>query len=148
MPTFDLRFPPEIRGVLAELGQMLSDVAPASVLARTEAPEDEDPEFAEHWLAGLHERIEEDLTAVVRLFEMPDFGVAPVVLSEDEALAALRGFTVLRLTLRETALREIPDAALESGKLDRRKLSAPQRHAYACYGALGEIQSAICEMVG
>jgi hypothetical protein len=147
MPTLDLRFPPEIRGVLAELGRMLSDVAPASVLARTEAPEDEDPEFAEHWLAGLHERIEEDLTAVVRLLDMPDFGVAPVTLSEDESLSALRGFTVLRLTLRETALREITDEAMEAGKVDRRKLTAPRRHAYACYGALGEIQAAICEML-
>ena len=147
MPTLDLRFPTEVRGVLAELGRMLSDVAPASVLARTEAPEDEDPEFAEHWLAGLHERIEEDLTAVVRLLDMTDFGVAPVTLSQDESLAALRGFTVLRLTLRETALREIPDEALETGKIDRRKLTAPRRHAYACYGALGEIQAALCEMM-
>jgi hypothetical protein len=147
MPTLDLRFPPEIRGVLAELGRMLSDVAPASVLTRTEAPEDEDPEFAEHWLAGLHERIEEDLTAVVRLLDMPDFGVAPVKIPEDEALSALRGFTVLRLTLRETALREITDEAMEAGKVDRRKLTAPRRHAYACYGALGEIQAAICEML-
>lgn len=145
MTTLDLKFPPEIRGVLADLGRMLSETAPAAILAITRTPEDEDPEFAGHWLAGLHERIEEDLTAVVRLFDMPDFGVGPVALSEDEALAALRGFTALRLALRETALREIPDALLESGRIDRRKLSAPRRHAYACFGALGEIQGAVCE---
>ncbi len=147
MTTLDLRFPAEIRGVLAELARMLADVGPAALLERVQAPGYEDPDFADHWLAGIHERIEEDLTSVVSLLDMPDFGVAPVRVSENEALAALRGFSALRLTLRETALREFPDKDIESGKIDRRKIGAPKRHALACYVALGEIQSALCDLL-
>lgn len=144
MPAIDLRFPGEVRAVLSDLGRMLSESAPAAMLQRTQAPQDDDPEFAESWLAGIHERVEEDVAAVIALFENPAFGEGPVELGDDEALAALRGFTVLRLTLRDTALREIDDEALETGRIDRRKLRIPQRHAYACYGALGEIQDALC----
>ena len=148
MSTLDLRFPPEVRVVLADLAASLADAAPAAILALTEAPEDEDPEFSEHWLESLHERIDADTDAAVRLLATPDFGVAPVILDDDDALAALRGFTTLRLTLRETALAALPDEGLETGKVDRRKLRAAQRHAYACYGALGEIQAALCEGMG
>lgn len=148
MIRFDLRFPPEVREVLADLARSISEDAPAAILAHACPPEDEDPDFGDQWLAGLHTGIDEDTAGAVALFENKDFGTAPVELDEHAAFAALRGFTALRLTLRETALRGLPDESLETGKVDRRKLTAAQRHAYACYGALGEIQVALCEMLG
>ena len=147
MTTLDLRFPPEVRSVLAELARMLADAAPAAILAHTRPPEDEEPDFTELWLAGLHRGIDADTDAARRLLDRPDFGQDPVDIAEDEALRALRGFAALRLALRETALSALPDDSLETGKLDRRKLRAAQRHAYACYAALGEIEGALCDVI-
>lgn len=145
---FDLRFPDEVREALADLTRAVAEDAPAAILAHAHAPEDEDPEFAEHWLAELHTGIDGDTSGLLALLENKNFGTGPVELAECDALSALRGFTALRLTLRETSLREVDDEQLESGKVDRRKLTMPQRHAYACYGALGEIQMALCELFG
>lgn len=147
MTTLDLRFPREVRTVLAELSRMLADAAPASILTHTRPPEDEEPDFADQWLAGLHRSIDADTDAARRLLDRPDFGQDPVDIAEDEAFRALRGFAALRLALRETALNALPDEALETGKIDRRHLRAAQRHAYACYAALGEIQSALCDVL-
>ncbi len=147
MTTLDLRFPHEVRTVLAELARMLADAAPAALLAHTRPPEDEEPEFAEQWLTGLHRRIDEDTDAARRLLNRGDFGIESVEISDEEALAALRGFAALRLALRETALGALPDEALETGTVDRRRLKAAQRHAYACYAALGEIQAALCDVI-
>ena len=146
MPSVDLRFPGEVRLALADLARLLADVAPGDGRGRqSQAPEDDDRDFAAEWLAGLRKRTKEDLGDALRLLKNPDFGEGPVVLDDNEALGALRGFTALRLTLRATALKALPDEALESGRVDRRKLAAPGRRAYACYGALGEIQAMLCE---
>jgi len=147
MPTFDLRFPEQVRRPLAELAAMIADSGAASVLARTGVPAEDDPDFAAFWLAGLRERIEGDTAAALKLLGDPRFGTEAVVLANDDALAAVRGFTTLRLALRETALEPIPDEALETGRIDRRRLSPSRRHALACYGAFGEIQGVLCALL-
>lgn len=146
MPVFDLRFPVEVREALAAVAAMISEAGPGAVLMKTAMPADADPDFAEIWVTALQERVEGDTAAVLRLLSDPAFGAGTVTLSEDEAFAAIRGFTTLRISLRETALEEIGDEALETGRIDRRRLTAPKRHALACYGALGEIQSVLCDL--
>ena len=147
MPVFDLRFHDDTRAVLAQLAETIAEAGPGAVLARSEPPPDDDPDFADGWIESLHDRIGADTEAVLALLRNPAFGSAPLELSDDEALAIIRGFTVLRLTLRETALNTIDDADLESGRIDRRRLSAPRRHALACYAVLGDLQGVFCALL-
>ncbi len=144
MPTLDLRFPPEVRLALERFVAGFEPPLVHPVAAAAEIPADADEDFAALWHEELAAGIDADTEALRALLARPDFGRAPLTLGDDEALAALRGFTVMRLLLRSAALGEIPDERLEQGAVDRRTLDAATRHAYACYGALGDIQEALC----
>ena len=145
MPTFDLRFPPEVRLALHRLAEGFGPELTHPVALRAAVPHDADEDFSEVWLNALADRVDDDVAGLRHLLATQDFGAGPVTISEDEALAALRGFSVLRMAIRVTILRDIPDSDLESGEVDHRRLAPAARHAYACYGALGEIQAAICD---
>lgn len=146
MPVLDLRFPAEVRDALRRLARGFGGQLTHPIAAAARVPED-DEDLADFWRGELRERIDADMDALRALLADPALGVGPVELGDDAALAALRGFTVLRLALRNTVLREIPDEALETGEADRQRLRPSVRHGYACYAALGELQAALCDIL-
>lgn len=144
MATFDLRFPDDMRRALADFAATVDGHGPETVLAATGIPADDDPDIAGFWLDDLRGRISGDTAAALELLRNPAFGAGETTLPDDLAFAALRGFGTLRLTVRDTALQSLDDDALETGRIDRRRLPPDRRHALACYGAFGEIQAALC----
>lgn len=145
MAIVDLRFPSEIREALRRFAEAYEPELLHSVAASAEIPADSDEDLAELWHTGLITGLDSDMRALIGLLAQPQFGSGPVAIDEDEAMHALRGFSVLRLSIRAGILRDIDDDALESDEVDRLTLTPSARHAYACYGILGQIQAALCD---
>lgn len=147
MIAIDLTLPREIKPILSLLARRLTEISIDAVDERSAPPDGEDEEFSEIWTEELRESARADLNSACDLLENTDFGVRKTLCEESAAFAAVRGFAALRLAMRKYALREIPDAELESGKILSPDLPLGKRHAYACYCAFGEIQSALCEIL-
>lgn len=145
MAIIDLRFPVEIREALRLFADGYEPERIHSVVESAEIPADADEDLAELWHSGLIAGVDADMRALVGLLSRPEFGRGAVAIPEDEAMHALRGFTVLRLALRSGPLRDVDDETLETDAVDRRRLTPAARHAYACYGILGQIQAALCD---
>ena len=109
-----------VREVRAQMGRELAlDVG---------SPEPEDRELDEAWRDGLREALDQDVECLLELIGQRDFGQKPVTLAEEDCEPVLRGCSALRLRIRETLFKDLPEEAREEfrrlceeleGKADR-----------------------------
>ncbi|MBO94841.1 MAG: hypothetical protein CMI32_08095 [Opitutales bacterium] len=108
------------------------------------APPPADPDLHETWLEGLREDHASDLAAVRRLVAHADFGSeTPVSIEPDQAEAALRGLTAVRLRIRENQLSDLPDSAMEGGGVEFDTLLPVQQQGYMAYAVAAATQERI-----
>ncbi|MBG29046.1 MAG: hypothetical protein CMI31_03450 [Opitutae bacterium] len=112
------------------------------------APPPEDPDLRETWLVDLREHHASDLASACRLFSHSNFGTeTPVQLQPDDAEAALRGLTTIRLKIRDKHLSELDDTVLELADFGFETLPPPQQQAYLAYALAAATQERIIHLL-
>ena len=109
------------------------------ILAAPQALHDLDQEFRGAWIGELLEGQNDDLRALLALFD----GV--VAFDETNAEPIVRACTAFRLQLRERRLKTLGDEALETGDIDMDGLDEPVRKAFMCYLFLATVQELIIQ---
>ena len=134
---------PLLEAILAELsGQDSLD-------ERRYAPPPDDLELRETWLENLREDHHSDLAATRRLVTHAAFGSEdPVQIEAEEAEAALRGLTAVRLQIHQKHLADVPDAVLEEGNLEFEELLPDQQQGYLGYFVAAAVQERIVGALG
>ena len=108
------------------------------------APPPDDPDLRETWLEDLREDHASDLAAVSRLLSHESLGTEkPVLLEPDEAEAALRGLTAVRLKIRAKHLSDLEDTVLEGAEFDFEALLPAQQQGYLAYALAAATQERI-----
>ena len=131
---------------LLDVIKTVADTLQAS-LAAPLGVEDLDPEFREAWTEDLLHSQNGELGALLALFDKEFFATGTVSFDEKNAEPIVRACAALRLRLRGTALKAVPDAALESGEIAVESLTEAQRKAFMCYLFLATIQDLIIQHI-
>ncbi len=112
------------------------------------APPPADPDLRETWLEALREDHASDLAAVHRLIGYAAFGSDdPVSIEPEQAEAALRGLTAVRLTIRENHLSDLSDSAMEGGEVEFETLLPLQQRGYLAYAVAAATQERIIHLL-
>jgi hypothetical protein len=106
---------------------------------------DLDADFREAWIAELLAGQQEELAALLALFNEDFFREGVVAFDETNAEIVVRACTVVRLQLRERYLKPLGDETLEAGEVDVMALEGPLRKAFMCYLFLATIQELIIQ---
>lgn len=114
-------------------------------LAAPSALADLDAEFRDAWVAELLTAQQEDVAALLALFDDEFFTEGVVAFDEDNAETILRACAAVRLRLREHYLNPVGDEALETGDVDMMTLDEPLRKAFMCYLFLATVQELIIQ---
>lgn len=114
-------------------------------LAAPQALHDLDQEFRGAWIGELLEGQNEDLRALLALFDGEFFTEGVVAFDETNAEPIVRACTAVRLQLRERRLKSLTDDALETGDIDMAGLDEPVRKAFMCYLFLATVQELIIQ---
>ncbi len=142
MVTINLRINPAI---LAGLLDLVS-AAVESVLKRGTRHFDVsggDEDLREALEAEARQQLQEDCRRLIDLMQVNEFGDEAIEIAEHDAESILRAASAIRLRLRETALRAVPDVTLESGEVNMVAMPMDERQAYVCYSFLAQLQSQI-----
>jgi hypothetical protein len=107
-----------------------------------------DRELEGLWREGLIHSQMEDCNRFLGLFNAEFCNSGKIELTEDNGDAVLRATSAIRLKLRETVLKDMSDAALESGEVDLSGLSEGQRRGFAAYLFLATLQEIIIKHLG
>ena len=102
-----------------------------------------DRELAGVWREGLIHTQVEDCRLFMGLFGSEFFESGRIVLTTENADGILRAASAIRLKLRETALVDFTDAALEGGEVEFEKLGESERHGFAAYLFLATLQEIV-----
>ncbi len=108
---------------------------------------DDDPDLIEAWESGLLETLKTDIRTLNKLFRKNGLGRREIVIEEDEALAALRAISGIRLKLREIFLKRISNETLESGEIDMDKLDRNEQKNFASYLFFAQVQEELVEQM-
>ena len=114
-------------------------------LAAPLALTDLDAEFRDAWIAELLAGQEQELGALLALFNEDFFREGVVAFDEDNAEIIVRACAAIRLQLRERCLKSLGDETLEAGEVDVMGLDEPLRKAFMCYLFLATIQELIIQ---
>jgi hypothetical protein len=114
-------------------------------LAAPQALHDLDQEFRGEWIGELLEGQNQDLRALLSLFDGEFFTEGIVAFDSSNAEPIVRACTAVRLQLRERRLKSLGDEALETGEIDFEKLDEPVRRAFMCYLFLATVQELIIQ---
>jgi hypothetical protein len=114
-------------------------------LAAPQALYDLDQDFRGAWIGELIEGQNEDLRALLSVFDGEFFTEGVVAFDEQNAEPIVRACTAFRLQLRERRLKSLGDEALESGEVDLSTLEEPVRKAFMCYLFLATVQELIIQ---
>ncbi len=129
---------------LLDLMKASSDVLQAQIAAPLTL-EDIDADFRDEWRAELLAGQQEELSALMGLFDSDFFVNAVVAFDEDNAEIIVRACSALRLRLRRHDLRRLNDEQLESGGVDADTLPERLRKPFMCYLFLATIQELIIQ---
>ena len=114
-------------------------------LAAPQALHDLDQDFRGAWIGDLLASQNEDLRALLSLFDGEFFTEGVVAFDESNAEPIVRACTAFRLQLRERRLKSLGDEALETGEIDMSGLDEPVRKAFMCYLFLATVQELIIQ---
>jgi hypothetical protein len=114
-------------------------------LAAPQALHDLDQDFRGAWISDLLASQNDDLRALLSLFDGEFFTEGVVAFDESNAEPIVRACTAFRLQLRERWLKALGDEALESGEIDISMLDEPVRKAFMCYLFLATVQELIIQ---
>jgi hypothetical protein len=112
-------------------------------LAAPLALTDLDPEFADAWTGELLSAQNDDVHALLGLFNDEFFSEGVVAFDEGNAESIVRACAAVRLRLRERYLKPLGDESLETGDVDLTTLDEPLRKAFMCYLFLATVQELI-----
>jgi hypothetical protein len=129
---------------LLDLMKASSDVLEAQIAAPITL-DDIDADFREEWRAELLAGQQEELHALMGLFNSDFFINGVVAFDEDNAEIIVRACSALRLRLRRHDLSVLEDEQLESGGVDLETLPAALQKPFMCYVFLGTIQELIIQ---
>jgi hypothetical protein len=129
---------------LLDLMKASSDVLQAQIAAPLTL-DDIDADFRDEWRAELLAGQQEELQALMGLFDSDFFVNAVVAFDEDNAETIVRACSALRLRLRRHDLRRLGDEQLEGGGIDVDALPEPLRKPFMCYLFLATIQELIIQ---
>lgn len=114
-------------------------------LPRSPAPPDDDPDFVAWWESSLRERFAADAEVLRAVFEDSDFGEGSCTVSVEKADSLMRACSGLRLAIRQTALGQFSDEALEAGAVTPTAVRAEHHEALFCFWFLGLLQEAVIQ---
>jgi hypothetical protein len=114
-------------------------------LAAPQALHDLDQDFRGAWIDDLIASQNEDLRALLALFDGEFFTEGVVAFDESNAEPIVRACTAFRLQLRERRLKILGDEALETGEVDMTGLDEQVRKAFMCYLFLATVQELIIQ---
>jgi hypothetical protein len=126
--------------VIKELGDNLR-----KKLATPGALSDLDTDFHEAWVEELLAGQNQEVSALLALFDENFFREGVVAFDETNAEVIVRACAAVRLQLRERYLKPLGDETLESGEVDLRALDETPRKAFMCYLFLATIQELIIQ---
>ena len=133
--------------VVAPLLDVVKELADGlkQTLAAKPALPDADAIFREVWTGELLSNQNEDVSALLALFNEEFFTEGMVAFDQNNAESIARACSAVRLRLRELYLLPLGDEALEIGEVELAKLSEPIRKAFMCYLFLATIQELIIQ---
>jgi hypothetical protein len=114
-------------------------------LAAPPALKDLDADLQETWSGELLTAQNEDVRALLGLFDDDFFSEGVVAFDENNAEVIVRACAAIRLRLRQVYLEPLGDEALEAGDVDLSRLAEPLRKAFTCYLFLATIQELIIQ---
>ena len=131
--------------VVAPLLDVIKDLAVnlQSNLASPFALEDLDADFRAAWAAELLVGQNQEVSALLALFNDEFFREGVVAFDEGNAEVIVRACAAVRLHLRERYLQRVGDETLEGGEVDLTSLAEPLRKVFMCYVFLATIQELI-----
>jgi hypothetical protein len=133
--------------VVAPLLDVVKELADGlkQTLASKPAVPDSDAVFRDLWSQELLTAQNEDVTALLSLFNEDFFTEGVVAFDHTNAEAITRACSAIRLRLRERYLAVLGDEALEIGEVELAQLDAQTRKAFMCYLFLATIQELIIQ---
>lgn len=144
MKRIEVKLSLPIVAPLLDLMKASSDVLEAQIAAPLTL-EDIDADFRDEWKAELLKGQQEELHALMGLFNSEFFVNGVVAFDEDNAEVIVRACSALRLRLRRHDLKVLEDEQLESGGVDLEDITVPLQKPYMCYVFLGTIQELVIE---
>lgn len=114
-------------------------------LAAPLAMPDLDAEFHGAWAGDLLAGQNEDVKALLALFNEEFFTEGVVAFDEENAECIVRACAAVRLRLRAQHLHVLTEEMLESGDVTLADLAEPLRRAFMCYLFLATIQELIIQ---
>ncbi|MDB6093742.1 MAG: hypothetical protein JWM32_1304 [Verrucomicrobia bacterium] len=106
---------------------------------------DLDAEFGSAWADELVTAQNEDVKALLALFNDDFFADGVIAFDEDNAEQIVRATAAVRLRLRELYLKALGDETLESGSVELEHLEPTVQKAFMCYLFLATIQELIIQ---
>lgn len=144
MKRIEVKLSLSVVAPLLDLMKASSDVLEAQIAAPL-ALDDIDADFRDEWKAELLKGQQEELHALMGLFNSDFFVNGVVAFDEDNAEVIVRACSALRLRLRRHDLSILEDDQLESGGVELEALTEPLQKPYMCYIFLGTIQELIIQ---
>jgi hypothetical protein len=144
MKRIEVKLSLSVVAPLLDLMKASSDVLKAQIAAPLSL-EDIDADFRAEWKAELLAGQEEELHALMGLFNSDFFINGVVAFDADNAEIIVRACSALRLRLWRHDLKTLEDEQLESGGVELESLTEPLQKPYMCYVFLGTIQELIIQ---
>ena len=129
---------------LLDVVKELADGLKQTLAAQPTLP-DTDSVFREVWTQELLATQNEDVSALLGLFNEDFFPEGVVAFDQSNAESIARACSAIRLQLRERYLKPLGDDALEMGEVELARLDEPTRKAFMCYLFLATIQELIIQ---
>ncbi len=129
---------------LLDVVKELADGLKQTLAAQPTLP-DTDSVFREVWTQELLATQNEDVSALLGLFNEDFFTEGVVAFDQSNAESIARACSAIRLQLRERYLKPLGDDALEMGEVELARLDEPTRKAFMCYLFLATIQELIIQ---
>ncbi len=117
----------------------------AGRLAAPNRLEDLDADLRAAWRGDLLRSQNEDCRGFLALFDREFFASGTISFDEDNGGAMLRACAAIRLRLRESALKDLPDEAVESGDPEVEWMDESVRKAFLAYVFLATLQELIIQ---
>jgi hypothetical protein len=140
----------EVKLSLPVVAPLLDVIKEAAVgletsLAAPPALRELEAEFRTVWEGELLETQNEDVRALLALFDAQFFSEGVVAFDADNAETVVRACAAVRLRLRSRHLSGLTEEVLETGETELAKLTEPVRKAFMCYLFLATLQELIIQ---